>query len=163
MGVVERRRLPGPLVSVLAWGRVWSLWVLASGAGCCGPEVDAALQAARYDASRLGVLTVTEAAHADVLLVTGPVPAAAAGRLRALHEAMPRPSYVMAIGSCAISGGVFAGGPVQVQGAASALPVDVYVPGCPPRPEAILHGLGELQQLIRAEDPAVRWQADASI
>lgn len=163
MGVVERRRLPGPLVSVLAWGRAWSLWVLPSGAGCCGPEVDAALHAARYDASRLGIVTVADPARADVLLVTGPVPAAGAGRLRALYEAMPRPSYVMAIGACAISGGAFAGGPAQVEGSAAALPVDVYVPGCPPRPEAILHGLGELQRLIRGEDPAVRWQADAHL
>lgn len=159
MGVVEQGRLPRQLVSVLAWGRAWSLWVLPQATSCCAPEVDAALRAARYDVSRLGVAAVPDAARADVLLVAGPVTPAAARRLRALHEMIPRPCYVMAVGACAISGGVFAGGVTGICGIDSSLPVDVYVPGCPPRPEAILHGLGALQQLIGDEDPAQRWQA----
>lgn len=161
MGIVERGRLPRQIASVMAWGRAWSLWVLPDATACCAPEVDAALRSPRYAAARLGVHDADRASRADVLLVAGPLTVASRPFLRAQFEAIPKPSYVLAVGTCAISGGPFAGGPTVPGGVDEAVPVDVYVPGCPPRPEAILHGLGELQRLITAEDPAPRWRAGA--
>jgi NADH-quinone oxidoreductase subunit B len=159
MGIVERGRLPRQITSVMAWGRAWSLWVLEDAALCCAPEIGAALHSPRYAADRLGIRSAPAPSRADVLLLAGPCTIGSRRRVRELYEAMPRPSYVMAAGACAISGGPFVGGPTVVGGVDDVVPVDVYVPGCPPRPEAVLHGLGELQKLITAEDPAARWKS----
>jgi NADH-quinone oxidoreductase subunit B len=159
MGIVERGRLPKQVASVMAWGRAWSLWVFQDSWQCCAPEIGAALHSPRYSAARLGIRSADAPARADVLLLAGPPTLGSRDRLRELYEAMPRPSYVMAVGACAISGGPFSGGPTVAGGVDDVMPVDVYVPGCPPRPEAVLHGLGELQRLITAEDPAARWRS----
>ena len=94
-----------------------------------------------YDLARFGIELVVSPRHADVLLVTGPVSKAMAEPLRAAYEAMPAPRRVVALGACAVGGGVFHGGDAHEDGVGDVLPVDVFVPGCPPRPQAILHGL----------------------
>ena len=94
-----------------------------------------------YDIQRLGIDFVASPRHADMLMVTGPLTAHLTDALRYTYEAAPQPCLVMALGTCAISGGLFAGAYACAEGIDKCLPVDVYVPGCPPRPQAILYGL----------------------
>jgi membrane-bound hydrogenase subunit mbhJ len=120
-----------------------SLWVFHFNSGSCNGcdiEIVGALTP-RYDPERFGVRLVGSPKHADVLLVTGPVVHDMAERLRRVYEQMPDPKVVMCVGTCGQSGGVFydsynLDGPVS-----DVIPVDVFVPGCPPRPEAIIHGV----------------------
>jgi len=120
-----------------------SLWVFHFNAGSCnGCDIEiVATITPRYDPERFGVKLVGSPRHADVLLVTGPVTKQMEPRLRRVYEQMPSPKVVMAVGTCAQSGGVFfdsynLAGPVD-----QIIPVDVYVPGCAPRPEAIINGV----------------------
>ncbi|HJJ32334.1 MAG TPA: NADH-quinone oxidoreductase subunit B family protein [Methanocorpusculum sp.] len=120
-----------------------SLWVFHFNAGSCnGCDIEiVATLTPRYDPERFGVKLVGSPRHADVLLVTGPVTKQMEDRLRRVYDQMPSPKVVMAVGTCAQSGGVFfdsynLSGPVD-----QVIPVDVYVPGCAPRPEAIINGV----------------------
>lgn len=120
-----------------------SLWVYHANSGSCnGCEIEiVATITPRYDPERFGIKLVGSPRHADVMLVTGPVVHKMKDRLLRVYAQMPEPKLVMCIGSCGISGGVFydsynLDGPVD-----EVIPVDVYVPGCPPRPEAIIHGV----------------------
>lgn len=120
-----------------------SLWVFHFNAGSCnGCDIEiVATLTPRYDPERFGVKLVGTPRHADVLLVTGPVTKQMEDRLRRVYAQMPSPKVVMAVGTCAQSGGVFSesynlAGPVD-----QIIPVDVYVPGCAPRPEAIINGV----------------------
>ncbi len=120
-----------------------SLWVYHANSGSCnGCEIEiVATITPRYDPERFGIKLVGSPRHADVMLVTGPVVHKMKDRLLRVYAQMPDPKLVMCIGSCGISGGVFydsynLDGPVD-----EVIPVDVYVPGCPPRPEAIIHGV----------------------
>lgn len=119
-----------------------SLHIRHVDAGSCGACVreTAALTNPFYDASRLGIFLVTSPRHADVLLVNGPVSQGMVDPLREAYEAMPGPKFVIAAGSCAIGGGPF-GQPQTLGGVDAILPVDVYIPGCPPHPLALLDGL----------------------
>lgn len=159
MGVVERGLLPRPVVQIANQARRWSLWTLPVGTACCSGELHAALRSPRIDAARIGSQMVDDPAAANVLVVGGPVGGRGAS-LAAAFERIPHPRYLMAVGACAISGGPF---PLERGGRCEpvALPVDVWVPGCPPRPEAILEGLRCLQDLIGAEDLAARWHRSA--
>lgn len=131
-----------------------SLWVFLCNAGSCnGCDIEnVAMVTPRYDVERLGIKVVGSPRHADALLVTGPVTKKMAHRLRRVYDQMPDPKVVVAVGTCAVSGGVFyesytLEGPLD-----RILPVDVYVPGCPPRPEAIIHGVAlALAKLERAD------------
>jgi len=102
-----------------------------------------------YDVERFGVLLKGSPRHADILIVTGPITRQIAKRLIRIYEQMPEPRYVMAVGTCATSGGVFKGAYNVYEGVDKLIPVDVYVPGCPPRPEAIINGLVKLLNKIR--------------
>lgn len=124
----------------------YSPWLLHFNTGACNGcdiEVLAALTP-YYDPERFGVKLAPNPRHADVLVVTGAVTKKAAERLKRLYDQTPSPKFVIAVGACAISGGVFANSYSTVSGADKVVPVDVYVPGCPPRPEAILYGVVKL-------------------
>ncbi|WP_461865858.1 NADH-quinone oxidoreductase subunit B family protein [Thermococcus sp.] len=120
-----------------------SLWVFhASGGSCngCDIEIIAALTP-RYDAERFGIKLVGSPRHADVLLVTGAIPRDFADKLRRIYEQMPDPKAVVVVGNCGTTGGVFYDSYNLVGPIDEIIPVDVYVPGCPPRPEAIIDGV----------------------
>lgn len=135
-----------------AWARASSPWAVHFNSGSCnGCDIEIlATLTPRYDVERLGVKLQGSPRHADVLICTGPVTRQARERLQRIYAQMPEPKFVIAVGSCAISGGVFQGcyntvGPVD-----AVIPVDVYVPGCPPRPEAIIDGLVQLLEQLQA-------------
>jgi len=142
-------------VSVLInWLRNWSqrcsLYPLFLGMKCCAIEM-AATMASRYDTERIGILARASPRQCDVLWVNGPVTLKFASRLRDVYDQMPAPKWVFATGECAISGGPFWQAPTILEGADQVIPVDIFVPGCPPRPEAMWAGIHRLQEKIRED------------
>lgn len=132
-------------------GRSLSIRALDAGS-CNGCELEMhALSNAFYDLERLGLKFVASPRHADVLFVTGPVTKNMREALERTHHAMPGPKWVVAVGDCAKDGGVFAKSYAVTDGVASVLPVDLYIPGCPPRPLAMLTGLVRLLSQPRAD------------
>jgi len=131
---------------MVKWARIRSPWILhfnTGGCNACDIEVLAVLTP-RFDVERFGILLKGSPRHADVLVVTGPVTRQVAKRLKRIYYQMPEPKFVMAVGACAVSGGVFRGAYNVHMGLDQVLPVDVYVPGCPPKPEAIIDGVVKL-------------------
>jgi len=134
------------------WARSSSIWPVRYCVACCSTEMAAAM-ASRFDMERYGVMPVWGPRQADFLMVGGIVTKKTAPRLLTIYEQMPEPKYVMAMGACAISGGPYAKyGYHVVKGVDLIVPVDVYVPGCAPRPEAFLDGLMKLQELMLKKD-----------
>ena len=134
------------------WARTQSPWLIHFNSGSCnGCDIEIlATLTPRYDAERFGVRLQGSPRHADILICTGPVTRQSRERLLRIYEQMPTPRYVIAVGACAISGGVFAGCYNVIGHIDEVLPVDVYVPGCPPRPEAIMDGLMVLLKKIKS-------------
>ena len=134
----------------LQWARSNSLWYMSTGTGCCADEVIQSM-GCRYDIERFGCLPQVDPSQADLLFICGMISYKAAPDLKAMYDAMLSPKYVIAIGACANSGGAFAPefSYSVVPGVDRLVPVDVYVPGCPPRPESIMNGLIALQEKIR--------------
>ncbi|MCX8205428.1 MAG: NADH-quinone oxidoreductase subunit B family protein [Candidatus Nezhaarchaeota archaeon] len=133
-------------MGLITWARLKSPWVLHFNSGACNScdiELLAAL-APRFDVERFGILLKGSPRHADVIIVTGPVTRQAAARLRRIYEQVPDPKFVVAVGTCTLSGGVFQDCYNVLKGIAKVVPVDVYVPGCPPRPDAIIYGVAQL-------------------
>jgi NADH-quinone oxidoreductase B subunit len=131
---------------IKTWARINSPWVLHFNSGSCNGcdiEILAALTP-RYDLERFGIKLQGSPRHADVLLCTGGVSLQQADRLKRIYEQMPEPKFVVAIGSCALSGGVFQGCYNICGGIGQVIPVSAYIPGCPPRPEAIIDGVYKL-------------------
>ncbi len=131
-----------------------ALWVYHMNTGSCNGcdiEIVAALMP-RYDAERFGIKLVGSPRHADVLLVTGPMTKDMAERAKRIYEQIPDPKYVICIGGCGISGGVFYGSYSTMGGVDKVIPVDVYLPGCPPRPEAIIHAVVKLWEKIENDE-----------
>lgn len=143
--------LVGCLDDVVNWGRSNSLWPLTFATSCCGIEF-MAVGAARYDFARFG-FEVTRASprQADMIMVAGTITHKMAPVLRRLYDQMAEPKYVVAVGGCAISGGPFKKSYHVVNGIEEILPVDVFIPGCPPRPEALLYGMMQLQRKVKLE------------
>jgi NADH-quinone oxidoreductase subunit B len=132
------------------WARTHSLWPMPFGTACCGIEF-MATAASRFDLARFGMERMSfSPRQADVLICAGRVTYKLAPVLRRIYEQMPQPKWVISMGACASTGGMFDNYAV-VQGIDTIIPVDVYVPGCPPRPEALIHGIMMLQQKIMQE------------
>ncbi|MCS7363808.1 MAG: NADH-quinone oxidoreductase subunit B family protein [archaeon GB-1867-035] len=134
------------MVSIIGWSRIRSPWILYMGTGHCNAcdiEVLAVL-APRFDVERFGILLKGSPRHADVLVVTGAVSRQTAPRLKRIYEQMPNPKFVIAVGTCACSGGVYWGCYNVLGGIDKVIPVDVYIPGCPVRPEAVIQGVAKL-------------------
>ncbi len=138
-------------MNITGKARLKSPWLFHLNTGSCNGcdiEILAALTP-RYDAERFGCMLVASIRHADILLLTGPVTTQMHERLLRVYEQMPEPKAVVAVGSCAVSGGVYTGSPVVDGPADKFMPVDVYVAGCPPRPEAIVKGILEALRKFR--------------
>jgi NADH-quinone oxidoreductase subunit B len=136
---------------VMNWARLSSLWQLSFGLACCAIEMMAA-SASNYDFDRFGVMPRPTPRQADVIIISGTVTLKMATRIKRLYEQMPDPKYIISMGSCANSGGPYwEHGYHVLKGIDRIIPVDVYVPGCPPRPEALFEGLLKLQEKIRIE------------
>lgn len=138
------------LDELLTWGATNALWIFPMATSCCGIEF-MATAASRVDIDRMGVIVRATPRQADVMVVAGTITTKMAPRVLKLWEQMPEPKWCVAMGSCAISGDFYRNLYSVVPGVDTFLPVDVYVPGCPPNPEALMHGMLRLQEKIRRQ------------
>lgn len=133
------------------WAKLSSLWPLLYGTACCFIEF-AALIGSRFDFDRFGLVPRASPRQADLLILAGTLNMKMSAPTRRIYEQMPEPKYVIAMGACMISGGMFsADSPTAIRGADKILPIDVYIPGCPPRPEAIIDAIIKLRKKIANE------------
>lgn len=141
---------------IRAWARINSPWAIHFNSGSCnGCDIEIlATLTPRYDLERFGVKLQGSPRHADILICTGPVTRQARERLLRIYEQMPNPKFVVAVGSCAISGGAFQGCYNVVGHIDEVIPVNAYIPGCPPRPEAIIDGVVKLLQSLKVGESA---------
>ena len=147
------------LKKVVNWARRNSLWPMPFATACCGIEL-MATASSRYDLARFGAEAMRfSPRQSDLMIVAGRVTIKMMPVLQHIYQQMTEPKWVISMGACASTGGVF-DAYATIQGVDQFMPVDVYVPGCPPRPEALLEGVVLLQERIRNEDMAERWRGD---
>lgn len=156
-GRLEDGVLIGTVEQTINWARQSSLWPMTFGVACCAIEMMCA-GAGRFDLDRFGAGAFRASPRqSDMMIVAGTVTHKMASRIRRLYDLMPEPKYVIAMGACAIGGGpYFEHGYHVVKGVDLVVPVDVYIPGCPPRPESMLEGLMRLQDKIKGQKLAKR-------
>lgn len=148
--------------TVVNWARRNSLWPMPFGTACCAIEM-MATAASRYDLARFGMERMSfSPRQADLLICAGRVPYKMAAVLRRIWEQMPQPKWCISMGACASSGGVF-DAYSMVQGIDTIIPVDVYIPGCPPRPEGLIYGILMVQEKIRRSSPTGEWVAGENL
>ncbi|MCL4479408.1 MAG: NADH-quinone oxidoreductase subunit B [Deltaproteobacteria bacterium] len=160
MGVLENSLPPNMLFTTvdkfLNWSKKSSLWYMLFATACCGIELMQA-GASRYDLDRFGSVFRATPRQSDLIIVAGTITHKMADRVKKLYDQMPSPKYVIAMGSCANTGGPFFKDSYSVlKGVDQIIPVDVYVPGCPPRPEALIDGIIKLQQKIMEKKNLVK-------
>merc|ERR1711991_868600 len=136
------------LDQIINWARASSIWPMTFGLACCAVEMMHAA-AARYDMDRFGVAFRASPRQSDVMIVAGTLTNKMAPALRKVYDQMPEPRYVISMGSCANGGGYYHYSYAVVRGCDRVVPVDIYVPGCPPSAEALLYGIMQLQKKIR--------------
>lgn len=153
MGLIEHRFeenfITTTVDQVISWARKSSLWPLTFGLACCAIEM-MTTGSAHYDLDRMGLIFRGSPRQSDLMIVAGTLTWKMAHVLRKVYDQMPEPKYVISMGSCAASGGIFNTYSV-VQGVDQVVPVDVYIPGCPPRPEGLMYGILKLQEKIAKE------------
>ena len=156
-GRFEENLIVTTLEQAMNWARQSSIWPLTFGLACCAIEM-MAVGASRYDLDRFGAGAFRATPRqADLMIVAGTVTYKMASRVQRLYHQMPDPKYVIAMGACTTGGGpYFKYGYHVGKGVDLVVPVDVYVPGCPPRPEALIEGLIKLQEKIQTERPLTR-------
>jgi NADH dehydrogenase subunit B (EC 1.6.5.3) len=160
MGILEDR-LPDNILfttvdKFLNWSKKNSLWYMLFATACCGIEL-MQTGASRYDLDRFGSVFRATPRQSDLMIVAGTITHKMADRVKRLYDQMPSPKYVIAMGSCANTGGPFYKDSYSVlKGVDKIIPVDVYVPGCPPKPEALIEGIIKLQQKIMQEKNLVK-------
>ncbi|CUS02142.2 putative Ni,Fe-hydrogenase III small subunit [Candidatus Promineifilum breve] len=144
------------LQRVRNWALANSPWLVHYNSGSCnGCDIEIlATLTPRYDLERLGIKLQGSPRHADVLVCTGPVTRQSRERLIRIYEQMPEPKFVVAVGTCSISGGAFRGCYNILGGVDAVIPVDAYIPGCPPRPEAVIHGVAALLKQLQPQRAA---------
>ncbi|MCL5039015.1 MAG: NADH-quinone oxidoreductase subunit B [Firmicutes bacterium] len=152
LNLLENEKIPGVITTnlqqIVNWGRKNSVWYMLFGIACCAIEGLMATGASRYDLDRFGMIFRASPRQSDLMIVAGTVNEKMADRVRRLYDQMAEPKWVMAMGACAISGGPYQGKYNVVDGVDRIIPVDVYVPGCPPRPETVIYGLMKIQEKI---------------
>jgi NADH-quinone oxidoreductase subunit B len=158
---IKRQNLDEPLAYLFNWGRLYSLWPVHLETACCSVEWGAA-SGARWDVERLGVLEAFGSLRqCDLLIVLGTVNRKMAPRLKMVWDQMPEPKWCIAAGACAISGGLYVDSYNVLQGVDQIIPVDVYVPGCPPTAAQMIEGVLLLQEKIRRSNIQGRYVEEA--
>ncbi|KAN0091005.1 hypothetical protein V8E55_004571 [Tylopilus felleus] len=144
------------LDKIVNWGRQSSIWPMTFGLACCAVEM-MHMAAARYDQDRLGVVFRASPRQSDIMIVAGTLTNKMAPALRKVYDQMPEPRWVVSMGSCANGGGYYHYSYAVVRGCDRIVPVDIYVPGCPPTAEALLYGMLQLQRKMRRNRKSVLW------
>ena len=153
--VMEKGFVVTGIDNLINWARTGSLWPMTFGLACCAVEMMHA-GASRYDLDRFGVIFRPSPRQSDVMIVAGTLVNKMAGALRKVYDQMPEPRWVISMGSCANGGGYYHYSYSVVRGCDRIVPVDVYVPGCPPTSEALIYGILQLQQKIRRTNTIAR-------
>ena len=154
-GVTQQGFVTTTLDNVINWTRTGSLWPMTFGLACCAVEM-MQMSMPRYDAERFGFAPRASPRQSDVMIVAGTLVNKMAPALRKVYDQMPEPKWVISMGSCANGGGYYHYSYAVVRGCDRVVPVDVYVPGCPPTAEALIYGILQLQKKIRRTNTIAR-------